>query len=84
MKIGKTDSFDHRDIFDLRLEQLDKTRRAPESEKQAAINIYERLTTAKAILSAVLPETGIDTALLANVFDALGYEAESLAQKDDD
>lgn len=84
MKIGKKDKFNASNLFDLRLKQLDDARHATESEKQAAIIVYERLLTAKAIVLSLSPEAEIDNKILISVFEALGYESESLAPEDTD
>lgn len=75
-KQGST--YDHSDAFDKHLKVLDQARNAPESEKQAAINVYERLVMARKILQTTSPAQQTNE-LLISIFEQLNLEARSLA-----
>lgn len=81
MQAKNDGSLDWTDEFDKHLERLNRER-APEHEKTAAINTYERLRTATLITSSLVP--GADTALLISVFEELCAEAHALGSVSDD
>lgn len=81
MRLKKDGSLDWTDEFDKHLENLNRVR-APEHEKTAAINTYERLRTATLITSSLAPDA--DTSLLISVFEELCAEAHALASASDD
>ncbi len=63
------------DAFDRRLEVMRRSR-APASEENAAILVYERVRTAQAIGQALMPEAVTESALLALVAE-LGRAAQA-------
>lgn len=69
--------------FEARLKTLEEDGNASDSEKLAAINTYERLLTAKAIVKDFEGDNGNDTALLISVFEELCAEAHSLSVVED-
>ncbi|MCY1435919.1 hypothetical protein D3C76_1106620 [compost metagenome] len=69
--------------FEARLKVLERDRNASESERQAAINTYERLITAKAIVKDFEGDSGSDIALLISVFEELCAEAHALSTSED-
>ncbi|SEJ28871.1 hypothetical protein SAMN04244579_03801 [Azotobacter beijerinckii] len=83
MRLKSKETFDCIDAFDKHLASLDQSGSAPEHEKRAAINIYERLRTATVIVSALSLDNGTDNALLTSVFEELCAESRALSAKDD-
>jgi len=71
-------TFDWSDAFDKRFTLLDKTG-VPKNEVDAAANVYERLVTARAIVSSFPANQGSESDLLVAVFNALNAEARALA-----
>ncbi|HCT4984504.1 TPA: hypothetical protein OTZ20_002929 [Pseudomonas aeruginosa] len=69
--------------FEARLKALEEDGNASDSEQLAAINTYERLLTAKAIVKDFEGDNGNDTALLISVFEELCAEAHSLSVVED-
>lgn len=62
------------DAFDVRLQAMQRSR-APTHEVDAAINVYERVRTARAICQALLPEPFSEAAVVSLAVE-LGREVQ--------
>ncbi len=71
----KSDINDMTDVFDTRLQSLQK-HRAPQAEQDAAITVYERVRTARAICQALLPAGFADSSVVVLAVE-LGRVAQS-------
>lgn len=63
------------DAFDIRLQAMQR-RHAPMTEQDAAITVYERVRTARAICQALLPEGFAEASVVALAVE-LGRAAQS-------
>lgn len=73
--MASKDVNDLTDAFDVRLQALQRSR-APSHEVDAAIRVYERVRTARAICQALLPAGAADASVVTLAVE-LGREAQS-------
>jgi hypothetical protein len=68
--------------FETRLETLHESRKAPVYETDAAVNVYERMVTAKAICETVYG-AGYSADAVASVMSELSAEARFIMLNDE-